>query len=200
MLEYSKNRTWFLFEGEVSCGNPSEIPHLWQFIGLAFSTTTSAGPFIGEIVQWSRHQVVFLGPKIMHPKRGGKHIWIQSIVAGGAEQKNSSVSCPYWVNFALNRFRRYALPHFLKPWTIFKCVGVVGKVSHFFLAGTHPIWMHHDNFTPTPRKFNSEFTPEEWWERKTILSLLFRGYVKLHECKQFSDYFQTANFAAEPCR
>lgn len=134
MLEYNKNLnwTWFLFEGEVSCGNPSEIPHLWQFIGLAFSTTTSAGPFIGEIVQWSRHQVVFLGPKIMHPKRGGKHIWIQSIVAGGAEQKNSSVSCPYWVNFALNRFRRYALPHFLKPWTIFKCGGCWKGLPFFF--------------------------------------------------------------------
>ena len=24
--------------------------------------------------------------------------------------------------------------------------------------------------TPPPPKFNSEFTPEKWWERKTILS------------------------------
>ena len=41
----------------------------------------------------------------------------------------------------------------------------------------------------TPLKFNSEFSPEKWWERKTSLSywvsVTFQGlcYVKLREGK-----------------
>ena len=195
MLEYNKNLnwTWFLFEANRTCGNPSFFPAPLVFHRFGFQHHHLSRTRLLE-KSWIVEPFI-PGPKDHASERGGKHIWIQSIVAGGAEQKTSSVSCPYRVNFALNRFRSYVLPHFLKPWTIFKCGGC-WKGLQFLQVHTQYecimtiLLLHPGSSTARP------------WRMvvgRRSFPYFSGGMSNFMSASNFQTIF-AANFVAEPCR
>ena len=172
------------------------FPHLWQFIALAFSTTTSVGP-----VDWRNRgswrlptPSFFLGAQRSCIQKGGETHLNPINSCRGAEQKTHRF--PAHIESILRRFRRYALPHFLKPWTIFKCGGC-WKGLQFFLQ----VHTQYECIMTILLLHPGSSTARPW--RMVVGRRSFPYFAGVMLNFMSASNFQTifaANFVAEPCR